>query len=195
MKKVHRIVKILAAAVSATVALGLLPQSAYAVGNSPIVNFGSGMCLAPVADSYPGHPATIYDDNAPIEQVPCNGSPEQQWTKIWLMNDSNPNNGGGGLGYPKLEQVVYLVNRETGKCMDVMNAYSYNGARIQQYTCNGGGSEKWFLHPTDLGLIQYTNYRTHKCLDVPGAATYQIAMQQYTCWPTANVAQMYSLPA
>jgi hypothetical protein len=111
------------------------------------------------------------------------------------MNAANPNNDNSGWGYPRLEPVVYLVNRETGKCMDVMNAGTYNGARIQQYTCNGGGSEKWLLHPTDLGLIQYTNYRTHKCLDVPGAATYQIAMQQYSCWRTGNAAQMYTLPA
>jgi hypothetical protein len=177
-------------------AVGLLQQSAAAAGSSTIVNFGSGMCLAPVADSYPGHPATIYDDNAPIEQVPCNGSPEQRWTKTLLMWASNPNNGGGGLGYPSLpEQVVYLVNAETGKCMDVTNANLYNGARIQQYTCNGGGSEKWFLHFSDSHMIQYTNYRTRKCLDVPGAAMHQVVMQQYSCWPTANAAQMYTLPA
>jgi len=168
-------------------------QAAYAAEHSPLTNYGSGMCLAPVADPFLGQ--SLYDNGVTIWQVSCTGAPEQQWTKIGLQSDHNPNTGGGGLGFPPLETVDYLVNRATGLCLDVADATTANGARIQQWTCNGGGSEKWFEHPSAFGYIQWTDYRTHKCLDVPNASTTRVVMQQYACWANPNVAQMYTLPS
>ena len=35
-----------------------------------------------------------------------------------------------------------VVNAATGKCMDVEGAYANVGARVWQYTCNGGANQQ-----------------------------------------------------
>jgi hypothetical protein len=170
-------------------------EPAYANSPAPVVDFGSGKCLQPVPNVDPGNPVDIFSNGISVEQVTCNGSPEQKWLPIWLFNANDPLTGGGGLGFPPLEPVYYMINYLTSKCMDVTDGNPNRGARIQQWDCNGGNSEKWFQHPGILGYIKYVNYRTSKCLDVPGAAVDQITMQQWNCFGDDNVAQLFTFPA
>jgi hypothetical protein len=156
------------------------------------VNYGSGLCLQPWADSCPVHIVSIYDNNIPIEQVPCNGSAEQLWTRIAKGTAQNPTCTGFGCpvdpGY-----VDYMVNGLTGKCMDVTNANTAIGTVIQQYACNGGGSEQWWHRSSASGSWNtYLDYRTKKCLDIPGGLFSQTVMQEYT-YNNSN-AQYFTLP-
>ncbi len=189
----RKIFLLLAVASSVVLSTVLLAQPANASGGySPVVNNGSGLCLQPVPDSYAGHIVSIYDNNIPIEQLPCNGSAEQLWTTVASGTAQNPTCTGWGCpvdpGY-----VDYLVNGLTGKCMDVTNASTANGAVIQQYACNGGGSEKWWHRNSASGSWDtYLDYRTKKCLDVPGGSFGQIVLQQYTC--NNSAAQYFTLP-
>ena len=44
------------------------------------------------------------------------------------------------------QSVTYeLVARSSGRCLDVTNISTSNGARIQQWTCHGGTNQQWSL--------------------------------------------------
>lgn len=178
----------------AAVAVVATAQPAHAAGPAPIVNYNSGLCLQPV--SFGG---SIYDDGVPIWQVPCNGSLEQNWTKVFLSDGHKdcpwwfPI---GRCGFDPVLHVYYLVNQLTGKCMDVTDARGDNRAPIQQWQCNNGGSEKWWLPPSDGAIgtfVPFQNFRTGKCLDVPGGAVQSSNIQQYSCTAN-NGAQLFTLP-
>jgi hypothetical protein len=175
-------------------ALAVLPggQPALAANPAPVVNYGNGLCLQPVPDTFPGHVVDIYGDGIPIEQVPCNGSTEQQWSRVPLFKAPDPLNGASA-------QVYYVINQLTLKCMDVTDGKTGDGVRIQQWTCNGGDSEKWFAHPYLYPIFRdrYVNYHTGKCVDVPGATSQQAIMQQYRCFDFSdgyNYAQLFAGP-
>lgn len=182
----RRLLALASAAILGTVLFG---QPAHASVGS-VVNFGSGLCLQPFADSYPGHVVSVYDNGIPIKQVACNGSPEQQWTKVFIKYSQPPGAGCFG-GCVLTGQLYYMVNNLTGKCMDVKDASTSNGAPIQQWECNGGGSEQWWLDET-TGYQSYINARTKKCLDVPYGTFSQTTMWQYTC--NSTYAQLFSVP-
>jgi hypothetical protein len=188
-----------AAFAATTVAVVGVAQPAHAAWPMPIANLDSGMCLQPIATD-----GSIYDNGAPIWQVPCNGSPEQQWTKVFLEDGSRDCSWwrivtfplGFRCGFDPVFHVYYLVNSLTGSCMDVRNASGNNRAEIQQWACNGGGSEKWWLPPSSgaVGMhVPIQNVRTGKCLDVPAGTLEPSHMQQYQCTPT-NGAQLFTVP-
>ena len=68
-----------------------------------------------------------------------------------------------------------------GKCLDVANASSANGAAVQLYDCNGSSAQQWTVG-TD-GTIRALG----KCLDVTGQSTADGAqLQLWDCGGTAN---------
>lgn len=74
-----------------------------------------------------------------------------------------------------------LVNRKSGKVMEVLNAASNDGASIVQYTDNGGDNQKWRLNYNGAGYFRLTNVGSGKVLDVPDHATADgIALKQWT---------------
>jgi hypothetical protein len=188
------------AAVTAVVAAAVVvgtAQMASANAPAPIKNPNSGMCMQPL----PLNGGTIYDNGIPIWQVPCNGSPEQNWSRIFLS--SGANNCGfpwffGRCGFDPIDNIYYVVNQLTGSCMDVTNANSANHTPIQQWECNNGGSEKWWLPSPNVAqgsISTFTNYRTNKCLDVPSQTTVQSPMQEYSCFDGMdNAAQIFTIP-
>jgi len=170
------------------------PTSANISG--PIVNVGSGLCLQPA----PNPPQSIYDNGVRIAQRPCNGTAAQLWRPILLGQGRNPLYC-SGFGCPDrpTESYYYVTNYLTGLCMDVKNASTLDGVIIQQYKCNGGGSEKWFKHLyVYSGRFQYVNARTAKCLDIPHATTGPSNVWQYRCTdinnPGYNLAQAFTFP-
>ena len=76
-----------------------------------------------------------------------------------------------------------------GKCVDVANASTANGAAVQLYDCNGSAAQQWSLSGGAL-----VNAGSGKCLDVTSAsATNGAKIQQYDCNSTA--AQKWTLSA
>ncbi|MEV6842626.1 chitosanase [Actinoplanes sp. NPDC051411] len=74
-----------------------------------------------------------------------------------------------------------------GKCVDVANASTANGAAIQLYDCNGSAAQQWSLSGGAL-----VNAGSGKCLDVTSASVANGAkIQQYDCNGTA--AQKWTL--
>jgi hypothetical protein len=173
-----RIGVLLATTTASVAAVFAAGQPAFADAPGPIVNLNSGMCLQPVPNAF----ETITDNGVRIAQMPCTpGLSEQNW---------QPTQVGTSGGQP----TYYLINQRSGKCLDVTDANTSDRAPIQQFGCNGGGSEKWFARAYNFGRFQYANTRTAKCLDIPGATTSAAYIWQYRC-TTSNAAQAFTFPS
>jgi hypothetical protein len=71
-------------------------------------------------------------DGAPVQLWSYSNGANQQWLPV--------EEAGG---------TYHFVNRNSGKCLDVPAASTADGARIQQYTCNGTAAQSFSLGSTD----------------------------------------------
>ncbi|GAB3168892.1 hypothetical protein GCM10027059_32620 [Myceligenerans halotolerans] len=75
-----------------------------------------------------------------------------------------------------------LVNRNSGKCLDVSGFSTADGATVQQWTCHDGDNQRWQVQEVSGGYAQITGVNSGKCLDVDGFSTADgAAVQQWTC--------------
>ncbi|MFF7762660.1 RICIN domain-containing protein [Streptomyces griseorubiginosus] len=57
-----------------------------------------------------------------------------------------------------------LVARHSGKCADVADQSLWQGVAISQYTCNGGGNQKWWFKNLGTGYYQLVGRGSSLCL-------------------------------
>ncbi|MGW4463833.1 family 16 glycoside hydrolase [Micromonospora sp. NPDC004704] len=82
--------------------------------------------------------------------------------------------GGGGSGGPG------TISGIGGKCVDVDNAGTANGTKIQLWTCNGSAAQQW-------SRVGSTYQTLGKCLDVDNAGTVNgTKVQLWTCNGTGS---------
>ena len=75
-----------------------------------------------------------------------------------------------------------FVAGNSGKCMDVAGGSTSNGARLQQYVCNGTSAQLFRTEPVGNGYYRIVNLASQKCLDVKDVSFADYApVQQYTC--------------
>jgi hypothetical protein len=80
-----------------------------------------------------------------------------------------------------------VINRNSGKCLDVSGVSTANGAIIQQWTCGSGTNQRWRMQDMGGGYIQLIAQHSNKCLDVSGASTANGAtIHQWTCGSGTN---------
>ncbi|WP_437627800.1 RICIN domain-containing protein [Sorangium sp. So ce1151] len=73
-----------------------------------------------------------------------------------------------------------LVNRHSGKVMEVAGASSEDGAAVVQNPDSGGDNQKWSLNYNGSGYFRLTNVESGKVLDVPDESTSDgIALKQW----------------
>jgi ricin-type beta-trefoil lectin protein len=84
-------------------------------------------------------------------------------------------------------QLPMIVNRNSGKALDVVGGSLEDQAKVQQYTIHGGSNQRWFLKPTGIVAgVPYPHFaiiadHSGKCLDVPGGSKEdRVAIQQFT---------------
>src|SRR5262249_47404474 len=125
---------LLAATMASVVAVNAVDQPAFASDPSFILNWNTSLCLQPVPDPF----QNITDNGVRIAQVSCGFTlSEQKWQPLQVGTS-------GGRAY------YYLINQRSGKCLDVTDANTSDRATIQQFDCNGGGSEMWFVKPANV---------------------------------------------
>jgi alpha-L-fucosidase len=73
-----------------------------------------------------------------------------------------------------------LVNRKSGKVMDVSDASSADGAAIIQWPSSGGTNQQWNLLPNADGSYRLVNVRSGKVLESPDNSTKGAALDQST---------------
>ncbi|HET9517200.1 MAG TPA: glycosyl hydrolase [Actinoplanes sp.] len=91
--------------------------------------------------------------------------------------------GGGNTGGGNTGREVTIVNRATGKCLDLAQTSSANGANIQQWDCHGGVNQKWRIEPYGDGTNRITSVASGKVLDTANCGTADgTNIQQFDRW-------------
>ncbi|MFG2798345.1 RICIN domain-containing protein [Streptomyces pseudovenezuelae] len=81
----------------------------------------------------------------------------------------------------------HLLNRNSGKCLQISGASTADGAVAVQSTCTGVSHQLWTRTAVIGGYVTFTNVRSGKCLEVAGASTANgAALDQATCTAVAN---------
>jgi hypothetical protein len=69
-----------------------------------------------------------------------------------------------------------IVNRNSGMCLDVPGSSTSNGTLLEQWTCNGGSNQQWYLSGSNV-----VNVNSGLVLDVPGKSTSPgVQLEQWT---------------
>ncbi|WP_079051821.1 alpha-L-fucosidase [Streptomyces regalis] len=79
-----------------------------------------------------------------------------------------------------------LVNRKSGKVLDVSGASSADGAAVIQWPWTGGTNQQWQLLPNTDGSYRLSNVRSGKVLDSPGGSAQGVALDQWTDTDSSN---------
>ncbi|MFE2729090.1 glycoside hydrolase N-terminal domain-containing protein [Kitasatospora sp. NPDC059327] len=64
-----------------------------------------------------------------------------------------------------------LVNRGSGRVLDVLGTSTYDGAPVVEWPWNGGANQRWQLEPEADGSFRLVNVHSGKVLDNPGTST------------------------
>ncbi|ATB42593.1 glycosyl hydrolase [Cystobacter fuscus] len=79
-----------------------------------------------------------------------------------------------------------IVNKSTGKCVDIEGPSTADGAKIHQWACHTGSSQQWTLQPTDGGYYQIVSRYSGKALDVADVSTADGAPVQQWVWSNGS---------
>ncbi|WP_405851927.1 RICIN domain-containing protein [Streptomyces sp. NBC_00090] len=80
-----------------------------------------------------------------------------------------------------------VVNRASGKVLDVANESTGNGAAVIQWPWTGGANQQWRLRPDYDGSFRLANVHSGKVLDNPGTSmTSGHALDQWTDTDSPN---------
>lgn len=83
--------------------------------------------------------------------------------------------------------LVNLVARHSGKCADVVNGSTSNGAELVQYTCGTGPNQRFSVVDLGGGYVQLVARHSGRCVDVSNWSTADgIVLAQYTCHVGTN---------
>ncbi|QLE73448.1 arabinogalactan endo-1,4-beta-galactosidase [Streptomyces rectiverticillatus] len=75
-----------------------------------------------------------------------------------------------------------IWNSGSGKCLEIDGSSRSNGARAQQWSCNGQAGSFWRLESAGNGLYEIVNENSGKCLEVADSSRFNgAAVQQWTC--------------
>ncbi|MEV0998079.1 family 43 glycosylhydrolase [Nonomuraea sp. NPDC050202] len=110
----------------------------------------------------------------------CDNNRTTRAQKFTWNSDGTPNFGapvatGVSLPAPAGETAATpaaytLVNRNSGKCLEVSGGSGTDGANIQQWACNGGGNQRWRIEDQADDTSRLVNVATGKVADVADCA-------------------------
>lgn len=85
-----------------------------------------------------------------------------------------------------------LVNRNSGKCLDVNGGNTADGTNIFQWTCTGGSNQKWKVEDLGDDTSRLVNVATGKVMDVADCSASDGADIRQWSWLN-NKCQRYRL--
>lgn len=104
-------------------------------------------------------------DNVPINQYPCDGSPEQGFAVVTAAN-----------GYYSVKASA------SGKCLTILNGSMADNAALGQNSCNGAASQNFSLVAVGNDFYNIVASHSGKCLNVPnGSVDANIGLVQSQC--------------
>jgi hypothetical protein len=120
--------------------------------------------------------ATSSDLNAwsGLSSVPCPGCRHGTVLRDTAFGGSTPSH-------------YEVTARHSGKCLDVQNPNTSDGAFVGQYGCNGQAWQSWEFRDAGGGYFNLVSENSGKCLDVTGASTADGAqIIQWSCTGGTN---------
>ncbi|GEK23034.1 hypothetical protein CXY01_35540 [Cellulomonas xylanilytica] len=122
----------------------------------------------------------------------ASGNKKAAYTSVLNALNAGGGNGGGGNGSIDTGAWYVLVNRNSGKALDVYNLSTADGARITQWSRNDGAQQQWQFVSSGDGYYRLKSRLSGKVLDVTSRSTADgAALIQ---WPDANSAnQQFSI--
>ncbi|MEU9160594.1 RICIN domain-containing protein [Streptomyces sp. NPDC048424] len=123
-----------------------------------LTNKGSGACAAV--------PGSSSDNQVPVTQETCAaGTLNSQWR---FTDNSN--------GY------VRVLAQHSGKCLDVADKSTADGAEVKQYDCGWGDNQRWRFETLPDGYVRIVAKHSSKCLAVrDGSTTAGAGIVQSAC--------------
>ncbi|WP_410572402.1 RICIN domain-containing protein [Amycolatopsis sp. cmx-4-61] len=108
-------------------------------------------------------------DGTVVQQYACNQTASQQW-QFQATGD----------GY-------FRINARTNPAAawDVTDVSTADGGLVQLWTYGGGANQQWQVVDEGNGRSHFVSRNSGRCLDVPGASTGDVQLQQYACNGTA----------
>jgi alpha-L-fucosidase len=79
-----------------------------------------------------------------------------------------------------------LVNRKSGKVLEVSGASGADGAAVVQWPWSGGTNQQWKLVPNTDGSYRLSNVRSGKVLDSPNGSAQGAGLDQWTDTDSSN---------
>ncbi|MBB2947419.1 hypothetical protein FB565_007187 [Actinoplanes lutulentus] len=80
-----------------------------------------------------------------------------------------------------------VVNRNSGRVIDVVSSSVADGAEVKQYAWNGGNNQRWEFRDVGGGYLNIVNQNSGKCLDVSsGSGADGANVIQWSCGAGAN---------
>lgn len=70
----------------------------------------------------------------------------------------------------QFSEPLFLVAKQSGKCMDVFGGAQTNDAPIIQWECLGGANQSWNFVEASNGYYTLVAKHSNKCVDVPAAS-------------------------
>ncbi|MFD1051495.1 RICIN domain-containing protein, partial [Kibdelosporangium lantanae] len=74
------------------------------------------------------------------------------------------------LSQPQQSGYVRLVNRRSGKVLDVTGNGTADGVKVVQWTWSGGANQQWQLLSNPDGSVRLVNRNSGRLLDSPAGA-------------------------
>lgn len=96
---------------------------------------------------------SLSDNQVPVTQEECTGGLNSQWR---FTDSSN--------GY------VRILAQHSGKCLDVADRSTADGAEVKQYGCGWGDNQRWRFETLSEGYVRIVAQHSSKCLDVQGGS-------------------------
>jgi subtilisin family serine protease len=95
-------------------------------------------------------------------------------------------------GFPAPGAYYRIINRNSGKCLDVSNNSTADGANVDQWTSNGGQNQQWSFVAQTGGYYEIVSRLSGKPLEVGGNSTADGGNVQQWTWVGTN-SQQWSL--
>ncbi|AZM51288.1 hypothetical protein DMA15_00725 [Streptomyces sp. WAC 01529] len=98
----------------------------------------------------------------------------------------------GAAGAAAGEAPVNLLNVHSGRCMEVENSSSADGAKIRQWDCEGQPGARWLIRPSaaSTSAVNIVNAHSGKCLavrtDAPAGGTVGTSAPRVEQWGCAG---------